>query len=82
VPNIAVILLDGKDQVFSGIELFFGDNPVVSLPMVGEKTFAFDADFIEKFPQCGVITPTQYPGHGASMDRIIGAPELEFSLFF
>jgi len=83
VTNVAVVLLDGKGQVFAGEELVFGDETVIALPIVGDEGLAFDADFVEEFLACGVITATKNPGDGSPSNRVIGPPNPEFvSLFF
>src|SRR5271168_4049985 len=64
VTNVAVVLFDGKGQVFSGEELALGDETVIAFPVIGDEGLAFDADFVEEFLACGVITATKNPGNG------------------
>ena len=83
VTNVAVVLFDGKGQVFSGEELALGDETVIAFPVIGDEGLAFDADFVEEFLACGVITATKNPGNGSPSNRVIGPPNPEFvSLFF
>lgn len=83
VADVAVVLLDGERQVFSGEVLLLRDQAMVTLPVVSDEGFAAQADLVEQ-PAAGcVITPTQNPGHNAPCINVIGAPEPEFgSLFF
>ncbi len=83
VANVAVVLFDGDGQVFSGEELILGDETVVALPIVGDKRFTFDADFVEELLTGSVITATKNPGDGSPSNRVIGSPNPKFcSLFF
>src|SRR5271167_1054939 len=83
VTNVAVVLFDGKGQVFSGEELALGDETVIAFPVIGDEGLAFDADFVEEFLACGVITATKNPGNGSPSNRVISPPNPEFvSLFF
>src|SRR5271156_2168591 len=83
VTNVAVVLFDGKGQVFSGEELALGDETEIAFPVIGDEGLAFDADFVEEFLACGVITATKNPGNGSPSNRVIGPPNPEFvSLFF
>ena len=75
MPDIAVVLLDENGQVLAGEELLFKDQAVVAVPIVGDERFAFEADFVEEFLACGVITTTNNPGDGSPSQRIIGAPD-------
>src|SRR5271167_705590 len=49
VTNVAVVLFDGKGQVFSGEELALGDETVIAFPVIGDEGLAFNADFVEEF---------------------------------
>ena len=48
MTDIAVVLLDGKDQILAGEEWVFGDETVKAFPVVGEEGLALEADFIEE----------------------------------
>ena len=48
IADVAVVLLDGEGQVFTGEELVFGDETVKAVPVVGEDGLALEADFIEE----------------------------------
>ena len=48
MTDVAVVLLDRESQVFAGEELIFRDEPMETFPIVGEESFAFDTDFVEK----------------------------------
>ncbi len=49
MADVAVVLLDGEGEVFSGKELVFGDQPVIALPIIGGKGLAFQSDFVDEF---------------------------------
>ena len=82
VADVAVVLFDGKGQVFAGEELVFRDQAAVALPVVGDESLAFDADFGEELLASGVITATKNPGNGSPSDRVIGSPNPEFTTLF
>jgi hypothetical protein len=82
MANVAVVLRDGKGQVFAGEELVFGDEPMKALPIVGDEGLAFEADFIEELLTGFVITATQHPGDGSPSDRVIGPPNPELASLF
>jgi hypothetical protein len=62
MADIAVILLDGKSQVFAGEELSFGDEAMKAFPVVSQERVAFEPDFVEVLLTGCIITPTQNPG--------------------
>ena len=74
MANVAVVLFDGDGQVFAGKEPILGDEAVVTLPIVRDECFTFDADFVEELLACGVITATKNPGDGSPSNRVIGSP--------
>jgi len=82
MSNIAVVLFDGKRQILAGEKLVFRDQTVVAFPIVGDEGLAFDADFVEEFLTCGVITATNNPGDGSPSNRVIGSPNPELMSFF
>jgi hypothetical protein len=82
MADVAVVLLDGEGQVFAGEELVFGDETVKAVPVVGEESLAFEADFIEEHLTGDVITATKHPGDGAASDRVIRAPNPELASLF
>ena len=82
MADVAVVLLDGKGQVFAREELIFGDKAMEAFPIVGEKSFAFKADFVDE-PLAGfVITATKHPGDGSASDRVVRAPNPELASLF
>ena len=48
VTNVAVVLLDGEDQVFAGEELILRNEAVKAFLIVGQEGFALDPNFIEE----------------------------------
>ena len=56
---MADVLLDGERQILAGEELVFGNEAMITVPIVGDKRLAFDTDFIEELLASGVITATQ-----------------------
>ena len=83
VADVAVVLLDSDGQVFACEELALGNETVVTVPIICDKRFAFEADFVDELLAGGVITATKNPGDGSPSNRVIGSPNPEFfSLFF
>jgi hypothetical protein len=78
VTNVAVVLFDRAGQVFACEELLLRDEATIALPIIGDERFAFDADFVEEFLACGVITATKNPGDGSPSNRVIGPPNPQF----
>ena len=62
MADVAVALLDGEGQVFSGEELILGNKLVKDLPVIGQEGAAFDPDFIEKLVAGCRITALRHPG--------------------
>jgi hypothetical protein len=82
MADIAVILLDGKGQVFTREKLVFGDEPMEAFPIVGDEGRAFEPNFINE-PLTGfVITATKHPGDGSASDRVVRAPNPELASLF
>jgi hypothetical protein len=46
---------------------------MISIPIIGNESLAFDGYFVEEFLACGVITATKNPGNGSPINRVIGA---------
>ena len=82
MADVAVVLLDGKGQVFAGEELVFGDEAMETFPIVGQERMALEADFIEKLLTGCIITPTQKPGQSSPLDRIKRSPKPYFICLF
>ena len=82
VTNVAVVLFDGHGQVFAGEELVLRDEAVIALPVISDEGLALDADFVEEFLTCGVITTTKNPGDGSPSHRVIGSPKPHFFSLF
>ena len=74
VANVAIVLFDRDGQVFAGKEPILGDEAVVTLPIVRDECFTFDADFVEELLASGVITATKNPGDGSPSNRVVGSP--------
>lgn len=74
MADIAVVLLDEEGQVLAGEELVLGDQAVVAVPVIGNECPSLDADFVEQFLACRVITASQNPGDGSASNRVIGPP--------
>ena len=62
MAQVAVILLDGKGQVFAGEKLSLGNEAVKALPSVSQEGVTREADFFELLLTSCIITPTQKPG--------------------
>jgi len=75
MPDVAVILLDGKGQILACEELIFGNAAMESLPIVGHERVARDPDFFEMFSTGCIITLPQNPGKSSPLDRVIGSPK-------
>ena len=75
MPEVAVVLLDGKGQILASEELAFGNVAVEPLPVVGHERMAFDSDFSEVLSAGCIITPTQNPGKSSPLDRVIRSPK-------
>jgi hypothetical protein len=50
--------------------------------LAGDEDLAFDADFVEEFLACGVITATKNPGDGSPSNRVIGPPNPKLCRLF
>jgi hypothetical protein len=75
MSNVTVVALDRNREVLAGEQLLRGDQPMISIPVVGEEEHPRRSRLVEE-PAAGcIITATQNPGHGSPADRIIGAPE-------
>ena len=74
VADVAVILLDGKGQIFAGMELFFGYEPVEALPVVRDKDFAFHSDLVEELLAGLVVALAEVPCESSFSNRIESAP--------
>ena len=74
VADVAVVLLDGESQVLSGVKLFFGYEPVESLPVVRDKDFAFHSDLVEELLAGFVIALAEDPCESSFSDRIESSP--------
>ena len=59
VADVAVVVFDRNGQVFAGEEPVFRDQAAVALPVVGDASLAFEADFGEKLLGSSVITATK-----------------------
>src|SRR3954470_14745265 len=82
MSNVAVVALDGNREVLAGEPLFRGDQPMISVPVVGDEGHPLGSRLVEE-PAAGcIITATQNPGHGSPADRIIGAPEPKLACLF
>src|SRR3954451_7682083 len=80
MSNVAVVALDGNREVLE--QLFRGDQPMISVPVVGDEGHPLRSRLVEE-PAAGcIITATQNPGHGSPADRIIGAPEPKLACLF
>jgi hypothetical protein len=78
MADVAVVLLDREGQVFAGEELIFRDEPVETLPIVGEESFAFDADFVEELstepaPAQAGVASSRPPSTQAMVRRATGS---------
>ena len=82
MANVAVVLLDGKGQVFAGEERVLGDEAMETLPIVGDEGLAFEANFVDELLAGLVITATQHPGDGSPRNRVIGPPNPELASLF
>ena len=82
VPDVAVVLLDGKRQVLAGEQLRLRDQAVVALPVIGDERLALHADLVEEPAAGRIITPTQNPGHGSPLIQVIGTPHPELGRLF
>ena len=83
MADVGIVLLNRESQFLAGEELAFGDDPMISLPIIGNEGLAFQpADFVDELPTGLIITPTQHPGHGSPSNKVIGPPQPEFSVFF
>ena len=47
MADVAVVLLDGKGQLFAGEEPIFGNETMKACPIVSQEGVIFEADFIE-----------------------------------
>jgi hypothetical protein len=82
VADVAVVLLNGEGQVFTREELVLGNEPMEAFPIIGDKSLAFEADFIDELLTGFVITATKHPGDGSASDRIVRAPNPELASLF
>ena len=82
MTNVAVVLFDRDGQVFACEELVLRDEAMIAVPIIGDERFAFDADLVEEFLACGVITATKNPGDGSPSNRVIGPPNPQFCSLF
>ena len=75
MSDVAVVTLDRDGKVFAGEQLLRGDQPMISLPVVGDEGDPRRSRLGEKLAAGCIITAAQNPGHSSPADRIIGAPE-------
>ena len=75
MSDVAVVTLDGNGEVFAGEQLLRGNQPMISLPVVGDEGDPRRSRLSEKLAAGCIITAAQNPGHSSPADRIIGAPE-------
>ncbi len=75
MSDVAVVTFDGNGEVLAGEQLVRRDQPMISVPVVGDEGDPRRSCLGEK-PAAGcIITAAQNPGHSSPADRIIGAPE-------
>src|ERR1700761_2742161 len=90
VTNVAVVLLDGEDQVFAGEELILRNEAVKAFLIVGQEGFALDANFIEELltepaPAKAGVASSRPPSTQATVRRCTAsyARQIQsFSVFF
>jgi len=82
MADVAVVLLDGERQILAGEELVFGNEAMITVPIVGDECLAFDADFVEEPLASGVITAANNPVDGSPLNRVIGPPNPQLVSFF
>jgi len=75
MSDVAVVTLNGNGEVFAGEQLLRGDQPMISVPIVGDEGDPRRSRLDEKLAAGCIITAAQNPGHSSPADRIIGAPE-------
>ncbi len=78
MTNVAVVLFDRDGQVFACEKLVLWEEAVITVPIIGDERFAFDADLVEELLASGVITATKNPGDGSPSNRVIGPPNPQF----
>ena len=71
---VAVGLLDGEGQIFAGVELFSGYEPVEALPVVRDKYLAFHSDLVEELLTGLVVALAKVPCESSFSNRIESAP--------
>lgn len=75
MSDVAVVTLDRDGKVPAGEQLLRGDQPMISVPIVGDEGDPRRSRLGEKLAAGCIITAAQNPGHSSPADRITGAPE-------
>lgn len=75
MSDVAIVTLDRDGKVLAGEPLLRGNQPMISVPIVGDEGDPRRSGLGEKLAAGCIITAAQNPGHSSSVDRIIGAPE-------
>ena len=75
MSDVAVVTLDRDGEVLAGQQLFRRNQPVISVPVVGDEDDPLRPRLGEELAAGCIITAAQNPGHSSPADRIIGAPE-------
>ena len=75
--DVAVVTPDGTGEVLAGEQSLRGNQPMRSVPVVGDEGDPRRPCLGETLAAGCIITAAPNPGHSSPADRIMGAPEPE-----